>query len=179
MQSPLERHPWRHGSNQQRYVFLVAKLSADGDWLWANQYDLYRLLHVRHLTCQQRWGCLHCTRPQPPPRLRRTTDFRRIVRRAAYQRVKDLHTVSTKRSFAWLKSFNTNHTSSTTAKFVILDIATNVQGDVYFEVCGMRAETVLKQTMNCAISYNRSGHDRGFVANDARRRLLWASTCTA
>ena len=35
-------------------------------------------------------------------------------------------------SFAWLKSFNTNHTSSTTAKFVILDIATNVQGDVYF-----------------------------------------------
>ena len=35
-------------------------------------------------------------------------------------------------SFVWLKSFNTNHTSSTTAKFVILDIATNVQGDVYF-----------------------------------------------
>ena len=41
----------------------------------------------------------------------------------------------------------------------------------------MRAETVLKQTMNFrVISYNRSDHDRGFVAKMTHDgRLLWAS----
>ena len=113
---------------------FVAKLSSDGDWLWANQYGICEGYCTSDTLHVSKDGAIYIA---PDPSRHRDSGGQPIFG----ELYAEPHTNGSKTyitmvapngSFVWLKSFNTNHTSSTTAKFVILDIATNVQGDVYF-----------------------------------------------
>ena len=141
-----------HGSNQQRYESFVAKLNSDGDWLWANQYGI-----CEHYT-SAKMGPFTFSGGQPI--------FGELYAEPHTNGSKTYITmVAPNGSFVWLKSFNTNHTSYNSAKFVILDIATNVHGDVYFGgVWNEGINRVETDDELSVISYNRSDRDRGFVA---------------
>ena len=158
---------------------FVAKLSSDGDWLWANQYGICEGYCTSDTLHVSKDGAIYIA---PDPGRHRDSGGQPIFG----ELYAEPHTNGSKTyitmvapngSFVWLKSFNTNHTSSTTAKFVILDIATNVQGDVYFGgVWNEGRNRVETDDELRVISYNRSDHDRGFIAKMTHDgRLLWAS----